>query len=330
MSYSIKDRFAIVTGGGSGIGHALVRLLLNAGCSVAIADLKLRPEAEATVRQFSNPSENKGAVFFCQTDVSDWAQISSLWKTTLERFDRIDILVNCAGVYEAPGISFWNPPGISPLAEDPEDAKVGQYKIFSVNTIAPIRLAQIAIDYWQQHSEIEGNLLFVASMGGYVHSMQTPLYFASKAALVSMVKSLSGLKMALGIRNAAICPGAVFTPIFEPEYCRDRLQGDDVALEAEHVAELSMKVLQDAEYGNGNIMEIMMVGTKEEPEVHVAEVDLMALYPKVNPIGARAIAEEMKFYGKIEDAMIEDDYIRTDFSYNSKKIRDSVLIGPEI
>ncbi|KAM0350952.1 hypothetical protein ACHAPU_002730 [Fusarium lateritium] len=314
MSYSLKDRFAIVTGGGSGqcilndlsiltkigIGHALVRLLLHAGCSVAIADLKLRPEAEVTVKEFSESSSGKGAVCFCQTDVSDWAQISALWKTTLERFGRIDIFINCAGVYEAPGISFWNPPGISPLAEDPEDSKIGQYKIFSIYTVAPIRLAQIAIDYWQQHSEIQGNLLFIASMGGYVHSMQTPLYFASKAALVSMVKSLGGLKMALGIRNAAICPAAVFTPIFEPEYCRDRLQSDDVALEAEHVADLSMKVLQDAEYGNGNIMEIMMVGTKEEPEVHVAEVDLMALYPKFNPIGARAIAEEIKFYQKVK------------------------------
>jgi hypothetical protein len=61
-----------------------------------------------------------------------------------------------------------------------------------------------------------------------------------------------------------------------------------------------MKVLQGEEFGNGNIMEIMMVGTKDEPEVHVAEVDLMALYPKVNPMGVRAIAEEMKFYGKVK------------------------------
>ncbi|RGP78942.1 short chain dehydrogenase reductase family [Fusarium longipes] len=301
MSYSVRGRFAIVTGGGSGIGHALVRLLLDAGCSVAIADLKLRPEAEATVNEFSETSSGKGSVFFCQTDVSDWTQISALWKTALEKFGQIDIMVNCAGVYEAPGISFWNPPGISPLAEDSEDAKIGQYKIFAINTVAPIRLAQIAIDYWQQHPEVQGNLLFVASMGGYVHSMQTPLYFASKAALVSMVKSLGGLKMALGIRNAAICPAAVFTPIFEPEYCRDRLKRDDIALTAEDVADLSMKVLQEAKYGNGDIMEIMMKGTKDEPEIHVAEKDLTALYPKDNPFGARAIAEEMKFFEKVKE-----------------------------
>ncbi|KAG5659163.1 hypothetical protein KAF25_000365 [Fusarium avenaceum] len=298
MSYSVKDRFAVVTGGGSGIGHALVRLLLNAGCSVAIADVRLRPEAEATVKEFS--SSDKPTAIFCQTDVSNWGQISALWKTALEKFGRIDIVVNCAGVYEPPTSSFWNPPGISPLAEDPEDAEVGQYKTFSINTIGPIRLAQIAVDYWQQHPEVQGNLLFVASMGGYLHSMQTPLYFASKAALVSMVKSLAGLKTALGIRNAAICPGAVFTPIFDQEYCRDRLKSDDIALEAEHVAELTMKVLQEPQYGDGNIMEIMMIGTKEEPLVHTREVDLMALYPTVSPMGSRAMAEEMKFYEKVK------------------------------
>jgi NAD(P)-dependent dehydrogenase (short-subunit alcohol dehydrogenase family) len=191
-----------------GIGHALVRLLLNAGCSVAVADVRLRPEAEETIKEFSHPpSDGKPSAIFCQTDISDWAQISALWKIALEKFGRINIVVNSAGVYEPPSSSFWNPPGISPLAEDPEDAQVGQYKTFAINTIGPIRLAQIAIDYWQQHPEVQGNLLFVASMGGYMHSMQTPLYFASKAALVSMVKSLSGLKRALGVRNAAICPG---------------------------------------------------------------------------------------------------------------------------
>lgn len=51
-------------------------------------------------------------------------------------------------------------------------------------------------------------------MGGYVHSMQTPLYFASKAAIVSMVKSLGGLKNLFGIRNAAVCPGAVGVSCF--------------------------------------------------------------------------------------------------------------------
>ncbi|KAM0541756.1 hypothetical protein ACHAPJ_013113 [Fusarium lateritium] len=305
MSYPVKDRLAIVTGGGSGIGHALVRLLLAAGCSVVVADLRLRPEAETTLKEYPHPATecDKPSAIFCKTDMADWSQISALWKTTLEKFGQIDIVVSSAGVYEPPSSSFWKPPGISPLAEDSEDAKVGQYKSFAINTTGPIRLAQIAIDYWQQHPDIKGNLLFVSSMGGYMHSMQTPLYFASKAALVSMVKSLSGLKTALGIRTATVCPGPVFTPIFDQEYCRDRLRPGDIALEVEHVAELTMRVLQEPQYGDGNIVEIMMGGTKEEQTVNVREIGLEVLYPTTGPLdmGTRAMAEELKFFEQVKE-----------------------------
>ncbi|EWZ36566.1 hypothetical protein FOZG_10559 [Fusarium oxysporum Fo47] len=216
MSYSVKGRFAIVTGSGSGIGHALVHLFLNAGCWVAVANRILTMHMSANTRPL--PSTQ------------------------------------------------------------------------------PIRLTQAALDYWQQHTEVQGNLLFVASMGGYMHSMQTPLYFANKAALVSMVKPLSGLKRALGVRNGAICPGPAHTPIFEQEYCRDRLQRGDVALELEHVAELTLKVFQEPQYGDGNIVEIVMIGSKEEQSVHVREVGLKACIPTVGPldVGTRAMAEEIE------------------------------------
>ncbi|KAJ4127602.1 hypothetical protein NW765_016081 [Fusarium oxysporum] len=90
-------------------------------------------------------------------------------------------------------------------------------------------------------------------MGGYMHSMQMPLYFASKAALLTMVKSLTGLKRALGVCNAAICPGPAH-------------------------------VFQEPQYGDGNIVEIMMIGSKEEQSVHVHEVGLEALYHTVGAL----------------------------------------------
>lgn len=175
-----------------------------------IADLKLRPEAEEVIEKFAASSEKDSVIAkFQKTDISDWAQLSTLWATALATFPQMNLVVNGAGLYEPPSSSFWNVPGISPLAEDPVDQKPGVYQTFAVNTMAPIRLAQIAVDYWLENRHIEGNLLWVASLGGYVHSMQTPLYFASKAAVVSVVKSLGGMKKNFGIRNAAICPGAV-------------------------------------------------------------------------------------------------------------------------
>ncbi|KAF5257463.1 hypothetical protein FOXYS1_12002 [Fusarium oxysporum] len=225
MSYSVKDRFAILTGSSSGIGHALVRLLLNAGCWVAVADVRLRRESEATINEFSHsPSKGKPSAIFVQTDTFDWAQISALWKTTLGRFGRIAIVVNSTRVHEPPSNSFWNPPGISPLAEDPDDAHVGQYKTFAINTIGPIRLAHIAL-----------------ATGSNTQRFRVTFYCG-------------------------------------------QLQRGDVALEPEHVAELTLKVFQEPQYGDGNIVEIMMIGSKEEQSVHVHEVGLQALYHTVGPL----------------------------------------------
>lgn len=193
----------------TGINLAFAEQLLGRGCSVLLADLKLRPEAEEVVAKYTSAGESGPSALFHKVDLADWAQISSMWKFALQKFPRVDIVCNGAGIYEPPETSFWNPPGISPLAQDREDANPGQYKTLAVNTAGPIRLAQIALDYWLQNRNVEGNLLWVASMGGYVHNFQAPLYFASKAAIVSFVKSLALLKKELGIRNAAVCPGVV-------------------------------------------------------------------------------------------------------------------------
>lgn len=235
--YEVRDKYAIVTGAGSGkfeilisarlqapshhasshtftdirqgINLAFAEQLLEKGCSVILADLKLRPEAEELLLRYTNTEAGKPSAFFQKVDLADWAQISSLWKAALQTFPQIDIVCNGAGIYEPPETSFWHPPGISPLAQDREDASPGQYRSFAVNTAAPIRIAQVAIDYWLQNRHVRGNLLWVASLGGYVHNIQSPIYFASKAAIVSFVRSLAVLKRQLGIRNAAVCPGTV-------------------------------------------------------------------------------------------------------------------------
>jgi NAD(P)-dependent dehydrogenase (short-subunit alcohol dehydrogenase family) len=210
-TYPLSGKLAIVTGAGSGIGHALTKLLLSAGCSVVLADLKLRPEAEQTLADYHYPASTPSSptAVFHPTDVADWTHLASLWETAIKCFGRVDILASVAGIYEPPSSSFWKPPEISSEARDPADASTGQYKTFAVNQIAPIRLAQIAMDYWTQHRDIQGNYLAVASISAYLHSIETPLYMASKAALVSFVKSLGPVRDLFGIRMSVVCPGPV-------------------------------------------------------------------------------------------------------------------------
>lgn len=86
-----------------------MELLLEAGASVVLADVKLTSGAEATVAKYPHPPRVVGqpSAIYHETDISDWSQITSLWETSLKIFPRIDIVVNGAGVYEPPSSSFW-------------------------------------------------------------------------------------------------------------------------------------------------------------------------------------------------------------------------------
>ncbi|KAF7532110.1 hypothetical protein G7054_g8244 [Neopestalotiopsis clavispora] len=312
--YSLAGKVAIVTGAGSGIGHAVTRLLLAAGSSVILADLSLRPEAEQTVAEYHHPAARPGSAsaLFHHTDVTNWAHLASLWDTAVASLGRVDLVVSVAGIYEPPSSSFWKPPGLAPESRDQPDAFPGQYATFAVNQIAPIRLAQIALDYWTQNRDIQGNYLAVASMAGYLHSIETPLYMASKAALISFVKSLGLVRDLFGIRFSAVCPGPVLvrpsmidtamvswtpspnsfsrmhtrvrltcatqTPIFEPEWNK-KLTQDDVSLSAKQCSDVIVRVLVEPQWGNGSIVETQMLGDKTTSKVVVRDVQMEALYP---------------------------------------------------
>lgn len=153
--YDLSGKVAIVTGAGSGINLVTAKLLLEAGTSVVLADLRLRPEAEELVAQYpqtppSSEKPGKPSAVFLKTDIVDWAQLRALFDGAVQAFGRVDIVINGAGMFEPPSSSFWYNPDHSVLAEDAADCNPGVYKTFAVNTMAPIRLAQIAVDYWSR------------------------------------------------------------------------------------------------------------------------------------------------------------------------------------
>ncbi|KAF2761842.1 NAD(P)-binding protein [Pseudovirgaria hyperparasitica] len=306
-AYDVEDKVAIVTGAGSGINHALTEILLQNGCSVVMVDLRLRPEAEATLLKYPHPAPDAGkpSAIFLQTDLADWAQLQSLFDRSVAAFGKVNIVVNGAAVYEPPWSTFWNAPGISPHASDSVDCNPGVYKLFAINTMAPIRLSQIAMDYWLQNRDIQGNLMWVASVTGYVHMMQTPLYCSSKAAIISIAKSFGPLRQMFGIRNAAACPGPTKTPLFDQDYCRDQLLPTDIGLTQGQAAEEIFKILTEAKYGDGNIVEIVAISeTQVESSVQTREVVLESLYP--NLLGNHHLEENQRFSEKLMEKGMRD------------------------
>ena len=99
MAMDVKGKTAIITGAGSGINFCFAKLLLSKGCNVVIADIALRPEAEALLSKYPLASAGAKAVFQ-QTNVADWAQLDRMFEIAIEHFGGADIVCPGAGVYE--------------------------------------------------------------------------------------------------------------------------------------------------------------------------------------------------------------------------------------
>ena len=97
---SVEGKTAIITGAGSGINFSFTKLLLSKGCNVVIADLALRPEAQALLSQYPSSSSSGTKAIFQKTDVTDWAQLDKMFEVAISHFGGADIVCPGAGVYE--------------------------------------------------------------------------------------------------------------------------------------------------------------------------------------------------------------------------------------
>ncbi|KAI8200544.1 putative oxidoreductase [Colletotrichum sp. SAR 10_76] len=303
-SWDAKGKFAVVTGAGSGINLAFAEQLLTAGCSVIFADIALRPEAEELIAKYPHPSKDESpSAVYHKMDQSNWAQVSETWEFALKTFGRVDLLCPGAGIWEPPTSSFWDLPGVSPLAQDDPNATPGVYNIFAVNAMGPIRFAQIAIDYWLQN-KIAGNLIFVSSLSAYLPTIGTPLYNATKGALNSFTLSLAQMKARLGIRVASMCPATTFTPAVLQPYCVGKVREQDMNMSAKECAEVMLRIVTDAAYGDGQVVEAMQFGSKEKSDVRVRVVPYQSLLPNIDFegdfSGKNILVEEEKLWEKLK------------------------------
>lgn len=87
------------------------------------------------------------------------------------------------------------------------------------------------------------------------------------------------------------------TPIFFPEYCRNRVRPEDLGLTPQQCAEVMFQVITEPQYGDGNIVEAMMVGSKEDPRINIRDVPMEALYPTTGVLGEdnHLVEEEARF-----------------------------------
>lgn len=178
-------RAALVTGGSSGIGFAIARMLREEEFNVTVAS--------RTADKLERASGELGAEAVV-TDVSDEGECRRLVAAHRDRFGRLDVLVNCAGVGIGGNI---------------EDMSTKHWDLqFAVNMRGAFVITREAIPMLK---EAKGLVVNIASIAGTGAARGLAAYGAAKAALIAFTRSLNAELEEDGVRATAICPGFVDT-----------------------------------------------------------------------------------------------------------------------
>ena len=191
----IKDKVALVTGGGSGIGRATSVRLAKEGASVVVVDVN-EDGGRDTVAQIES-SDGKAA--FVRADVTDPKDAEAMVAFAKETYGGLDILHNNAGILDGP--------------EHFPDADPAQWlPMLEVNLRGVILGTQYGIQAMKERGG--GAIVNTASMAGLGFGYPAnPVYAASKGGVVLFTASLAPLKESDNIRVNCICPGVVNTPM---------------------------------------------------------------------------------------------------------------------
>jgi NAD(P)-dependent dehydrogenase (short-subunit alcohol dehydrogenase family) len=209
-----KDKVALVTGAGRGIGRATAIALARAGFSLCIAS-RTREELEQT-RSLTGLAPERSLIVLVDLAAEDGP--SDLFDAALEHFERIDVLVNNAG---------WAP-ARTPLIKF---SAADQDRVIAVNLRAPIALARMAAARMVAQPE-GGAIVNIASAAARNTPPGEAIYSAAKAGLVAFTRASFAELRHHNVRISVIIPGLTDTPLIPENKRLDRslmLRPEDVA-----------------------------------------------------------------------------------------------------
>jgi NAD(P)-dependent dehydrogenase (short-subunit alcohol dehydrogenase family) len=208
----IQDARAVVTGGASGLGHAVARHVAAHGGKVAILDVQEGPGRAAAAALGA-------AASFVRCDVTSEAEVNAAMDTAATRLGGLNLLVNCAGVVGAGRVLGKN----GPMA--------GEFftRVIHINLIGTFLCDKAAAAIMQNNAPAadgeRGLLIHTSSIAAFEGQIGQAAYSATKAAVAGMTLPIARELARFGIRCVSIAPGIFHTPMMDgmPKEVQDSL-----------------------------------------------------------------------------------------------------------
>jgi NAD(P)-dependent dehydrogenase (short-subunit alcohol dehydrogenase family) len=190
----LKDKVAVVSGAGSGIGRAIAIAYANEGAKVAVADIN-EENAKETVKMIQNQG---GEAFAIKADSSKASDNKMLVEEIVARYGRLDVACNNAGM-GGPA---------KPTGEyEPEEWD----RVIALNLNGVFYACKYELEQMEKNGG--GSIVNIASIHGQVAAPNSPAYTASKHAVVGLSKNIAVEYAQKGIRCNAVGPGYIETPL---------------------------------------------------------------------------------------------------------------------
>ncbi len=199
----LKDKVALITGGGRGIGRAIAIGYAAEGAKVVITARSQDQLDEVT----DVISAQNGDVLAVQADIRNRAEVEHLVQQTVEKYGQIDILVNNAGI---------NPRGFFLDTTDEEWDEV-----WKINVMGVVHCCRAVLPIMQQQGS--GNIINIGSGMGQVGHANLSIYCASKAALHGLTQAIAEEVWEDGIIANVLIPGPVKTELSRPVWEGDKI-----------------------------------------------------------------------------------------------------------
>jgi 3-oxoacyl-[acyl-carrier protein] reductase len=238
----LVDKVSIITGAGSGIGHATAIKFAQEGAKVAVCDID-----EKSVHEVAREiTDSGGEALAFRIDVTDKESIARMVEGVMAKWGRIDTLVNNAGIVQDAQLK--------KMSDDQFD------RVIDVNLKGVYNCTKAVVDIMlEQHS---GCILNASSIVGLYGNFGQTNYAASKFAVIGMMKTWARELGKKGIRANAICPGFIETPIIKQmpqkvvQMMEDRVPMGRLGRPEEIANTYAWLASDEASYVNGAVIEV--------------------------------------------------------------------------